>query len=439
LLRPVSTLFRCDPKWMAAVCGFCCLLLLSAAPAYSNQATQTVPTIDIIQQRAFDFFWNETHTETGLTKDREKNNNGPDAGKSTVASIASTGYMLASLPIGVEHGWITHRQGYDRALMSLQFVHDKLPNVHGFYYHFIDWRSGERVWNSELSSIDSALLVLGALAAGEYWPNTPVHRLAEEIAVRLDWRWMQTDGGSKPDELAPSMGWDPKKGFLKSRWSGYNESAFLYFLALGTPGENGLPRKSWDAWTFKTTRVEGLPVFGGPAPIFMAQMTPGFFDLRGMRDRRERDWWTAWKNAHLADQAYCARTTSNKTYAAGFWAINASDQPNGYGADSPMDGGNTGTVSPTGMLAGIVFTPGRSKQSVHDLWTLDGKIWGRYGYCNAFNLEKNWYDTDVIGIDLGMMLLMTENARSGLIWRLMKHSGIVQRGLTAAGFHTSNK
>jgi hypothetical protein len=343
----------------------------------------------------------------------------------------------------------------------------------------VDWRTGERVWNCELSSIDSALLTLGALAAGEYWPNTAVHRLAEEIAARMDWRWMQTDGGAKPLELAPSMGWDPKKGFLKSRWAGYSEAAFLYFLALGTPGEHALPRASWDAWTFKPTRVEGQTVFGGPSPIFMAQMTAGFFDLRGMRDRRERDWWTAWKNAHLADQAYCARTTRNKTYAAGFWAINASDQPTGYGADSPMDGANTGTVSPTGMLAGILFTPDRAKQSQRDLWLLNVKrqaaastntgtaqsdapnskletgnsepktlnrelgtlnsIWGRYGYCNAFNIDKNWYDPDVIGIDLGMMLLATENARSGLIWGLMKHSGFVQRGLTAAGFHSVTK
>jgi hypothetical protein len=373
LLRSGQSLFGSSPKAATVVCGLFCLLHLSA-PAHSYQATEAVPAIETIQQRAFDFFWNETHPETGLTKDREKNHDGPDAGKSTVASIASTGYMLATLPIGVEHGWITRQQGYDRALKTLQYIHDKLPSVHGFYYHFVDWRTGQRVWNSELSSIDSALLALGGLAAGEYWPNTHVHRLAEQIAGRMDWPWMQTDGGAKPQEMAPSMGWDPKKGFLKSRWSGYNESAFLYFLALGTPGDHALPRRSWDAWTFKATKVEGQTVFGGPAPIFMAQMTPGFFDLRGMRDRRQRDWWTAWKNAHLADQAYCARSSSNKTYAAGFWAINASDEPNGYGADSPMDGRNSGTVSPTGMLAGLLFTPERAVQSQRDLWALELRL-----------------------------------------------------------------
>jgi hypothetical protein len=405
------------------------------APAEAKVLQESAPRLEIVQRRAFDFFWHESHPQTGLTKDREKNNTGPDAGKATVASIASTGYALAALPIGVEHGWVSKQEAYERALVTLRFVHDKLPQVHGFYYHFIDWRTGERVWNSELSSIDTSLLVLGALVAGEYWPGTPVQRLAEAIAGRVDWRWMQTNGGDKPTEQAPSMGWKPEDGFIAARWQGYTEAAYLYFLGLGTPGDNGLKSAAWDAWTFPTVWQEGYPVFGGPAPIFFAQMTPGYFDLRGQLDRQGRDWWLVWRNAHLADQAYCARHPKNKTYAAGFWGINASDQPDGYGAEQPEDGRNRGTVSPTAMLAGIVFTPNRSQKALQDLWTLRDKIWGRYGYANAFNIEMNWYGTDVIGIDLGMMLLLAENHRSGLIWRLMQRSPFAQRGLTAAGFH----
>jgi hypothetical protein len=403
--------------------------------ACAGQTEQAPPTIEVVQRRAFDFFWNETNPRSGLTKDRERSREGPDAGKSTVASIAATGYMLASLPIGVEHGWVTKQQAYAHCLRTLTTIHDTLPNVHGFYYHFIDWQTGARVWNCELSSIDSALLALGALVAGEYWRGTAADRLARDIAGRMDWQWMRTNAGAWPREPAPSMGWNPEKGFLASRWAGYSECAFLYLLALGTPAPHALPWKSWDRWQIKTAQQEGLTVFGGPSPIFMAQMTPGFFNLRDQRDRQDRDWWTAWRNAHLADQKYCARTSANRTYAAGFWAINASDQPDGYGAQSPRDGDNSGTVTPTGMLAGIVFTPERARQSLADLWTLRDKIWGRYGFCNAFNIEKDWYDTDVIGIDLGMMLLMTENARTGLIWRLMERSPTARRGLAAAGFH----
>jgi hypothetical protein len=299
----------------------------------------------------------------------------------------------------------------------------------------VDWRTGARVWNCELSSIDSALLALGAITAGEYWPGTEAQRLAAEITARMDWRWMRTNGGAMPREPAPSMGWKPGGGFLPSRWAGYSECAFLYLLGLGTPAPHALPRDSWDRWRFGAVREEGVTVYGGPSPIFMAQMTPGFFDLRGLRDRQGRDWWTAWKNAHIADQRYCARKPENRTYAAGFWAVNASDQPDGYGAGSPLDGQNTGTVSPTAMLAGVEFTPDRSRQALKDMWTLRDRIWGRYGFSNAFNIDKRWYDTDVIGIDLGMMLLLTENTRSGLVWRLVGRSRVARRGLEAAGFH----
>jgi hypothetical protein len=404
-------------------------VLFLAVPAFG----QTAPSLESVQHRAFDFFWTETNPETGLTKDRARNiGSGPD--EHTVASIASTGYMLAALPIGVEHKWVARDEAYDRAQVTLEYVHDRLKRNHGFYYHFIDWKSGERVWSSELSSIDTALLVMGALVAGEYWHNTPLKRLADEIAGRVDWQWMQTQGGDTPDALAPSMGWTPEKGWISYRWQGYNESAFLYLLGLGTP-KNGLKRDAWQAWTFPTKKVEGYDLFGGPAPIFMAQMTAGFFNLKGLRDLQGRDWWAMWRNAHLADQAYCTTHTMNKTFAAGFWGINASDQPDGYGAEQPEDGKNTGTVSPTAMLAAILFTPEESKKALADLWALQDKIWGRYGFSNAFNLDKDWYDPDVIGIDLGMMLLATENARSGLIWRLVGRSPFAKRGLAAAGFH----
>ena len=399
-----------------------CLGLFAPYCALAGAAPDTPPSLDTVQRRAFDFFWNETDPATGLTKDREINSPAPR--KYRVASIAATGYMLAALPIAVERHWISKAAAYKRCVTSLRFIHDRMPNVHGFYYHFVDWKTGARVWNCEISSIDTALLAMGALTAGEYWPHTKAHRLAACLAAYMDWNWLRTNGNTIPSEPAPSMGWDPKKGFIAARWKGYSEAAYLYLLALGTTPPYGLPRSSWNRWAFPTVVQEGFPVFGGPSPLFMAQMTPCYYDLRGLRDRQGRDWWTAWKNAHLADQAYCARSIGNRTYGAGFWGINASDQPGGYGADSPADDHNTGTVSPTAMLAAMVFTPESSAKALTALGTFRAKIWGRYGFSNAFNIDRDWYGPDVIGIDLGMMLLMTENARSGLIWRLIQHSAI---------------
>jgi hypothetical protein len=390
-----------------------------------------------MQHKAFDFFWNESDPKTGLTKDRARNLPGT-ADTYTVASTAATGYALAALPVGVTHHWVSHADGYARALTTLHFVHDKMENHHGFYYHFVDKATGARVWQCELSSIDTALLLMGARVAGDYWPGTEVQRLADSLTDRTDWPWMQTDGGAKPQETAPSMGWKPDTGFLSARWQGYNEAFYLYILALGSRS-HPLSSVAWNNWHLETASVEGYSVFGGAEPLFMAQMSSGYLDMRGQSDRQGRDWWLAWYNAHLADQAYCTRNPEGrKTYREGFWGISANDQPPpvGYGANAPAKGRDNGTVSPTGMLAGMLFTPDAAHTALQRLWQKHSpQLWGRYGFSNAFNVDKNWYDTDVIGIDLGMMLLAIENVRTGMIWHLMDKDPVMQKGLREAGFH----
>ncbi len=389
------------------------------------------PSLETVQHRAFDFFWNEFDAKTGLTKDPAQNlGTAPDT--HTVASTASTGYALAALPIGVSHGWITRQQGYARAVTTLTFLHDKLPSEHGFYFHFVDMRTGERVWNCELSSIDTALLIMGVRAAADFWPGTEAQRLADDITDRVDWVWMQNGQGQPPE-----MGWKPESGWLTARWAGYSEASFLYLLAIGAR-KHALPQASWDSWETSRETLEGRPVFGGAQPLFMAEMAAGYLDLRGLHDRQQRDWWTAWHNAVLADHAYCARNPEGrKTYAEGFWGINADDLPPpvNYGANRPANGQNDGTVAPTAMLAGILYDPALADAALQNLWQKHGpQLWGRYGFSNAFNADKNWYDTDVIGIDLGMMLLAIENSRTGLVWQLLRADPLFKHGLTVAGF-----
>ena len=394
-----------------------------------------------MQRKAFAFFWNESDPKTGLTKDRARNLPG-QADANSVASIAATGYALAALPVGVTHGWISRKAAYARALTTLRFVHDKMENHHGFYFHFVDKTTGGRVWQSELSSVDTALLLLGARVAGDFWPGTDVQRLADSLTDRADWRWMRDGGDAGADPVSLSMGWKPETGWIQARWQGYSEASFLYWLALGS-GTHPLPGDTWQAWGVQTASVEGIPVFGGAEPLFMAQMAPGFYDVRGLRDQQGRNWWAAWRNAHRADHAYCARNPDRrKTYAEGFWGISANDQPPpvGYGASAPAAGRDDGTVSPTAMLSGIIFMPDQSRAALKNLWQRHGRqLWGRYGYSNAFNVDKGWYDPNVIGIDLGMMLLATENAQTGLVWRLLRRDPVIERGRTAAGFHRSGE
>lgn len=407
--------------------------------------------LDNVAHRAFAFFWNESHPDTGLTKDRSHNlaSAGPDT--YTVASTASTGYALAALPIAVERGWMPREEAEGRARLTLRYLTDKLPQEHGFFFHFVDWKTGERQWNSELSSIDTALLMLGVLAAGSYFGGD-VRRLADALYARVDWRWMR-DGVAKSQagKSFPtlSMGWKPESGFLESRWTSYDEGSYIYLLALGAPVHD-LPVAAWEAWGSgdregqKLTEVEGFPILGGPGPIFFAQMTPAYYDLRGMRDRFGRDLWTSFTNTHKANHAYCKRRSDlyPRLEREPLWGITACDQPpkqpgggNGYGAQEPVDGRNDGTVAPTGALAGVLFVPEIADNTALDLYeAYKSKAWGRYGFSNAINPNKDWFDKDVIGIDLGMMLLALENRRSGLLWRLLRDHPSTRKALGVAGF-----
>ena len=381
--------------------------------------TKASLSLETLAHRAFDFFWYETHPETGLTKDRAKNLG--EADSYTVASVAATGYALAALPIGVSQGWVTKTDAERRALLTLRFLSEGIAPHKGFFYHFLDWRDGKRVWSCELSSIDSTLLFLGALAAGRFFGGECAER-ADALVAKADWRWMQNAAS------APSMGWKPESGFLKARWTGYTEASYLYLLALGAP-EHPLPQSAWDALTFTENSA---------VPAFWAQMTPGYVNLKGLKDRQGRDWWKIFTRSHEKNIAFCAQNAKKYvTYREGIWGITACDQPPpvGYGAQSPREGDHDGTVAPTAALAGILFVPEQTSKALASLQRRFGdKITGRYGLSNALNADKSWFDTDVIGIDLGIALLAWENSKTGLLWKLVGEHPSLRRGLDVAGF-----
>jgi hypothetical protein len=193
-----------------------------------------------VQQRAFRFFVDKSDSNTGLTQDRARNDG---SGESQIASIASTGYALAALPIGVEHGWIERAAARGQALRTLRFLRDQLPHEHGFYYHFVDKHSGARAWKSEVSSLDSALLFCGVIAAGQYFGDEAA-QLANDIYDRADWMWMLTNGGDKPKELSVSHGWKPESGFLAYNYGAYCEAVVIYLLGMGS-SSHPLPSSTW--------------------------------------------------------------------------------------------------------------------------------------------------------------------------------------------------
>lgn len=409
-------------------------LLLSSSPAVAAHAVRrpVTPLLAEVERRACLFFWQQSDPNTGLTKDRAHNGGAPD--NYTVASIASTGYALASLPIAVQNGWRTRQEAYDRALTTLRFLYNQEPQVRGWFYHFLDMHTGARVWKCELSSIDTVLLMEGALMAGQYFHGTAVDRLAHELFNRLDWHWMLTNGGTEPDKRVVSMGWHPESGFIKSNWDSYDELTQLYLLGMGARN-HPLPVACWSGWKRPVITYDGIQTLAG-GPIFLFEMSPCWIDLRQKRDALGWDYWDVGRNGVLIDQKFCANLAGKrKTYAEGFWALNASDGPDGYTAYGAPDH-EDGTVSPTGAIAAVLFTPraaGEMAQRMHD--RLGARAWGTYGFPDAFNLDRNWFDPDVLGIDLGMAMLAIEDVRTGLPWRLLEAEGTIPRGMRAAGFH----
>lgn len=414
---------------------------LAAQNANNKQPVSSLEGVKLlaeVEKRAFRFFWEKSDPRTGLCNDRAHNLGGED--DYTVASIASTGYALASLPIAAQHGWVDKQAAYERALLTLRFLNARMPREHGWFFHFVDKRTGERVWNSELSTIDTSLLLAGALMTGQYWRGSEVETLANALYARVDWKWMQTNGGAKPDKKLVAMGWRPKSGFLRNDWDRYSELMLLYLLGMGT-ADNPLPPESWRAWERNQVTYGGRTTLAG-GPIFLHEMAHGFYDFRGQRDCLGYNYWVSSEQAVQINRQVCldiARAGKRRGYSAEIWGLNACDGPGGYKAYGAPPSKEDGTVSPTGVIAAILFAPDLARSAVDAMYACYGdKTWGRYGFSDGFNVDRDWYGQDVIGIDLGMALLAIEDVQTGLPWKLLAAHPATKRAWKAAGFHASS-
>lgn len=389
---------------------------------------------DDVQQRAFRFFVEQADPKTGLVKDRADNSK---ADSYTVASIASTGYGLAALAVGLRRGWIAREAAMEQALRSLRFLLTGMRQENGWTYHFVDMRTGERVWDSEISTIDTALLVAGALVCGEALGGE-ARGLANQLYDRLDWHWAMTNDGSRPEKRTLTHGWKPEEGFLPYEWDSYSEGLLLYLLGLGARNRP-LPRECWASWPRATMRYAGWESLQG-GPIFLHQMPHNFFPLRERRCRLGWDYWVSAVNATFINRQYCLdqqRRAGDDSPA--FWGLNASDGPSGYKAYGVF-GSEDGTYSPTGMLASAPLAPQLCAEALGALKAYDGgRLLGKYGFANAFNPRRSWVSPDVIGIDLGMALLAIENHRSGHVWKLMERHPLVARAYGSAGLRRTRE
>lgn len=373
-----------------------------------------------LQERLFRYFWEQADPQTGIVPDRARTDGSLlDENHRNVGSIAATGFGLTALCIGSERRWIDRTQAVERARVTLRFFADRAYQQRGWFYHWIDTKTGERRWNSEVSSIDTALLLAGVLTAGQCFANDPeIPRLATRIYRRVDFRWMLNG-----DPLLLSHGWKPESGFLHPRWDTYSEDTILYLLAIGSPTFSISPRSWYALWKdrYRYARYSYFTTIG--VPLFMHQYSHAWVDFRGRRETQgdRIDYFQNSVNATLAHRIFCINLAhAFPGYGPDVWGITASDSAKGYLAwgGPPRDPDIDGTVVPSAAGGSLMFTPELSVRALRRMREKFGdRIYGRYGFVDAFNPNNGWVNPDVIGIDQGIILLSAENARTGAIWR----------------------
>lgn len=396
------------------------------APIQSALNPQDDEFLNALEQANFLFFWEQADPKTGLIRDRcnvRTNDN------NVVASLASSGFGLTAICIGQQRGFISYAEARLRVLQSLSFLWHKVPTHRGFFFHFAHINTGERIWDSEISSVDTAILLCGVLTCRQHFHDTDIQELAHAIFARVDWTWLSEDTSLL------SHGWTPELGFIPSRWDYYSELMMMYLLGMGS-ASHPLNKDAWFAWKRTTFEYDGLRYIGSYAPLFVHQYSQAWFDFRNKRDQFA-DYFQNSIVATEAHRIFCVELNVQfPDYSNALWGITASDSERGYVAwgGPPATGPIDGTIAPAAAGGSLPFLPVetmRVLRTIHDRYP---KAWCRYGFVDAFNPLTGWYDTDVIGIDTGITMLMAENARTGFVWNTFMKNPEAQKGMEIAGF-----
>ncbi len=387
--------------------------------------------LDDMEGRGCDFFYEQASPKTGLVRDRA-----PAVGRlagpgSRVASIAATGFGLSALCIAAKRNYLRRLDCEQRVEKTLAFLLEDCPHEHGFLYHFIDIESGQRMFNSELSSIDTALLLCGVLLCRQYFAgNSRIEALATTFYRRIDWEWMLNGGGTL------SMGWLPEQGFLQHRWDIYAELMTMYLMAIGSP-THPIDPKTWDALQRPLVNFGGIEYISGVAPLFIHQYAHAWCDYRDQRDRHT-NYFTNSIAATRAHQLFCIALKSYPWMNQDMWGITASDSREGYRVwgGPPSLGPIDGTVVPCAAAGSLPFLPAECSHVLLSIRQRMGdRVWTRYGFVDAFLPKANWFAEDILGIDQGISVLMAENVRTGFVWEYFMKNREIQHAMRQVAFH----
>jgi len=437
------------------------------------QAVLFDPFLSELEERTFRYFWETANPKNGLIPDRYPT--------PSFASIAAVGFGLTAYPIGVERQYITRVEARERVLATLK-TFQRAPNEHGFFYHFMDMKTGARAGDSEVSTVDTALLLAGMLFCQSYFDaqhphEVQIRKLVDEIYRRIDWTWAQ------PRPPVVALAWTPESGFSGIDWQGYNEAMLVYLLALGSPTHPISPQ-AWSMWTSTYDKHWGTlydQTYLSFGPLFGHQYTHVWVDFRGIRDDYMRahgmDYFENSRRATYTQRRYAIANPRHwQAYGKNIWGLSASDGPGGeeryeghdasfltYAARGVGVGRivDDGTIAPTAAISSLPFAPEIVLPATLELYHRFGSsIYSVYGFIDAFNASihspadagqshehvpdtslrgegqqyAGWVDRDYVGIDEGPILAMIENYRSNLVWRVMRNGPYLRQGLERAGF-----
>lgn len=417
-------------NWSLAMTINIFVLIFILSPQPSQAAPEPLSDeafLELIQRKSFDYFIQESNPVNGLIRDRAPN---ARTGTSRApAAIAGVGFALTAYGVAVERRWMDRATALEKTRRTLEFFWKHAQQEHGFFFHFLDMQTGERSIQSEVSPIDTALFLAGALFATEYFQDEQIRSLTNQIYERVDWKWLLRDGKTL------TMAWSPETGFTRHKWNHYNEGLILYLLAIASPS-HPIPAESWQHLVRSSGSYGNHRLIASP-PLFTHQYSHIWIDFRDKNDGFA-DYFKNSVEATLANRQFCMdQAAKYKTYGPDSWGLTASDGPTGYRAygSPPGFAHHDGTVAPTACGSSIVFTPKESLRCLRHLYEHHyNKLWGRYGFSDAFNLDRDWFSQEVLAIDQGPLLLMIENHRSGLIWKVMQQNSALQKAMKAVGF-----
>ena len=423
-----------------------------------------------IERRTFRWYWDTVNRSNGLVPDRWPT--------PSFSSIAAVGFALPAYAIGAERGWCKRAEARDLTLTTLRFFWNAPQGPSGaghkgFFYHFLDMQTGKRFGDVELSSVDTTILLMGVLFAGQYYDRDDpaereIRRFADALYARANWNLFRSDG-----RKAISMGWRPETGLIPANWVGFNEGMCVNILALGSP-THPAPAELWEQWTApypKFWRGSGPTRRIAFAPLFPGQYSQIFIDFRGIRDAVMRgagfDYFENSRRETYANRAWCiANPLHWDGYSKDVWGLSACDGPgpfaapfkgrvrafNGYmarGPENEPDGADDGTLTPSAALGSLPFAPEIAIPCAQALLKQPG-LFDRYGFKDSFNPsfrftaapsatgsvdpQHGWVASDYLGIDQGPILLQAANYRDDFVWRYIRRVPAIRRGLARAGF-----